>query len=53
MAKMTVRRKLEYRRVSTHDLDGLRAAERLHARGWRIVSSGLFTILFERKREVA
>jgi hypothetical protein len=40
--------KFEYRRVSTHTLAGLKAAEKLQAAGWRIISSGLFTILFER-----
>jgi len=36
-----------YRRIDTSTLEGLKAAERLHARGWRMISVGLFTILFE------
>lgn len=37
----------DYRRIETHTLEGLRAAERLHARGWKVIQSGLFSMLME------
>jgi len=40
---------LEHREVSTHTLAGLKEAERLKAAGWKIITSGLFRIVFERK----
>lgn len=41
--------KFEYKTVSTHTLAGLEEAERLQAKGWKIIRTGLFLITFERK----
>lgn len=42
----------EYKTESTHTLAGLRRAERLKANGWKIISSGLFLIQFERPKRL-
>lgn len=39
----------EYKTVDTSTLTGLKQAEQLHLAGWKIISSGLFLIWFERK----
>ena len=39
----------QYKRVDTSTLKGLKQAERLKSRGWKIIQTGLFTILFEKK----
>jgi hypothetical protein len=41
--------RLQYRTVDTRTLQGLKTAERLKDNGWRIISTGLFLIQFERK----
>lgn len=41
--------KFEYKTVSTHTLAGLEEAERLQAKGWKIIRTGLFLITFERQ----
>lgn len=38
----------QYRAVDTSTLDGLRAAERLHAAGWTCYQIGLFMAYFYR-----
>lgn len=38
-----------YRSVDTSSLAGLEKAERLHARGWKVISAGLYRLVFERK----
>lgn len=38
----------QYKTISTHTLAGLKEAERLKAAGWKIISSGLFSIVFYR-----
>jgi hypothetical protein len=43
--------KLKYEQVDTRSLKGLKRAEYLKAHGWRIISTGLWLIHFE-KREV-
>ena len=43
--------KITYKTIDTRTLDGLKKAERLHARGWAMVSVGLFKIQFYRKEE--
>lgn len=40
---------IQYRSVNTHTLKGLQAAERLKARGWIILRSGLFMVYFQKK----
>ncbi len=40
--------KYEYKTADTSTLEGLKQAERLKAAGWKIISSGLFLIMFER-----
>lgn len=39
----------QYRTVDTSTLKGLKSAERLKARGWTIIWSGLFIIKFMRR----
>lgn len=39
--------RFSYRRIDTSNLPGLRSAERLKARGWKIIQSGLFSVLME------
>lgn len=39
----------EYKTVDTSTLEGLKAAERLHAAGWKTDRVGLFIIWFSRK----
>lgn len=41
--------KFEYKTVITSNLKGIRYAERLLNAGWRIISNGMDTLLFERK----
>lgn len=41
--------KFEYKTCDTSTLKGLKAAERLHQDGWKIIRNGLFLIQFERK----
>jgi len=41
----------EYKRVDVSTLDGLKKAERLQENGWKLISCGLFSDLFERKIE--
>jgi hypothetical protein len=41
--------KFEYRTVDTSTIDGIEKAERLQARGWRIIRTGLYLIQFERE----
>lgn len=43
--------RFEYKTVSTHTLEGLKAAERLQRAGWKIINSGLFLIQFEREKK--
>jgi hypothetical protein len=43
--------KIEYKQVDTSTLKGLKEAERLHANGWKIIRTGLFTIQFCRITE--
>ena len=38
-----------YRTVNTVTLEGIKEAESLLARGWKIINTGLYTILFEKK----
>lgn len=47
---MRARTKTEYKQVDTSTLKGLKQAERLKAAGWQIGSTGLFLILFYRRR---
>ena len=42
--------KYEYERVDVTTIDGIKRAEKLHEQGWKIISSSLFSIQFERKR---
>ena len=44
-----MRKNYKYRRVDTNTLKGLRTAERLHTNGWKAISVGLTTIVFEKK----
>lgn len=46
IAKITGRKAMKYKTVDTRTLKGLEEAERLHANGWKIGSSGLDTIQF-------
>lgn len=41
----------EYKLVDTSTLKGLKQAERLHANGWKIIATGLFTIQFQREKK--
>lgn len=43
--------RFEYRRVDTSTLEGLKTAERLQARGFKVIQAGLFSVLMERKQE--
>lgn len=40
--------KFEYQQVDTRSEEGLKRAEKLKANGWRIISVGFCTLLFER-----
>ncbi len=40
----------DYKRVDTSTLKGLEEAEKLKEAGWKIISSGLYSILFEKER---
>lgn len=40
---------LQYRTVDTSTLKGLKRAEWYKAHGWKIISSGLYLIQFEKK----
>ena len=39
---------MKYRNVDTSSIQGLKKAEWYKAHGWKIISSGLFTITFEK-----
>lgn len=41
--------KIKYRTIDTTTLKGIKAAERLHAYGWKMGRVGLFTIQFYRR----
>jgi hypothetical protein len=41
----------KYRTVDTSTLAGLKAAERLHVSGWRMIRSGIYIVQFEKKVE--
>ena len=40
--------KYEYKNVSTDTLEGLKKAEKLHAAGWLIGSTGFYSVRFYR-----
>lgn len=42
-------RRMQYRKVDTSTLAGLRTAERLKASGWILYNSGLFMVYFYRR----
>lgn len=46
--EMRRKMKYQYRRVDVTTLAGLKAAERLQARGWKPVSGALFTVLLQK-----
>jgi len=46
IAKITGRKPIKYKTVDTRTSKGLEEAERLHASGWKIGSTGLTTIQF-------
>jgi len=46
IAKITGRKPIRYKTVDTRTLKGLEEAERLHASGWKIGSTGLTTMQF-------
>jgi hypothetical protein len=39
--------KFEYKRIDISTVDGIKRAERLKANGWKIISTGLFSLLME------
>lgn len=41
--------KYQYRRIDISTLKGLKQAERLQARGWKLVGGGLFTIVMQKE----
>ena len=43
--------KSQYKRIDVTTIKGIEAAEKLHAAGWKIVSSTFWTIIFERNPE--
>jgi very-short-patch-repair endonuclease len=42
--------KFEYKRVEVRTVKDIQRAEALQRQGWKIIKSGLFTILFERAK---
>ena len=40
--------KYEYKRIVTNTLENLRKAEKLKEQGWKIISSSMFEIIFEK-----
>lgn len=40
--------KRKYRTIDTRTMKGLKEAERLKRNGWRIISAGFWTIIFEK-----
>jgi len=47
---MNTSSRFEYRRMDTSTVAGIAAAEKLQANGWRVIQTGLFSVLMERKR---
>lgn len=43
------RQRTQYRIVDTSTLEGIREAERLHARGWTTTRALLFLVYFEKR----
>ena len=41
--------RLQYRRVETRTVRGIEQAERLQRYGWRVIQSGLFFVLMEKR----
>ena len=42
--------KFSYKTVNTKTVEGLKLAEKLKSDGWKIISTGLFNITFEKIR---
>lgn len=40
--------KYQYKTIDTSTLRGLKQAESLKANGWRLISVGLYTLIFEK-----
>jgi hypothetical protein len=42
--------KYQYRRVDISTIKGIKQAERLQSMGWKVISSGMFSVIMEKAK---